>query len=295
VKKQIIVTGDDYGLCVSVNNAIEECLAAGTMRAACVMINMPEYAEAARLQRKFPEASIGIHWNLTQGRPILPPSKISSLVDGSGRFSGSLRRRWLTGKIDPIEVESELQAQLKRFRNVVGNPDFWNTHQDVHLSPGLFQTFVRCGVALGVRAMRCHRRFTIPSGMSQLHYHFVHPSYWAKGQVIAQWSRQAAGKGMLMPDGRLYMPGYKLDASSLQEVLTRIDWGRVPQAIELAIHPATRIEPDLFGKLTESRIREYEFFAQPQLERSLRECGVRPVGFEALVPKGNSARQGAAA
>ena len=280
--RQLIVTGDDYGMCASVNEAMEACLGAGTMRALCVMTNMPEYASAAHLKRRFPECSIGIHWNLTQGKPVLCPAKIATLVDGSGQFRRTLRRRWLTGGVRLSEVRAELQAQFERFCNLGIKPEFWNTHQDVHLSPGLFQAFVRFGNELGIRAMRSHRRFTTPFGTTERRYHLRHPSYWTKGLVIAQWSRQAMGEGMRMPDGRLYIPGYVLATRSLPEVLGRIQWSRVQSAIELAIHPATRIEPELFGSLTQSRVREYKLFSQPELKDTFERCGVRAVGFEVL-------------
>jgi predicted glycoside hydrolase/deacetylase ChbG (UPF0249 family) len=293
--RQLIVTADDYGMCESVNDAIEACLAAGIMRATCVMTNMPRFAGAALLKRNYPGCSVGIHWNLTQDKPILPPARIPSLVDGHGRFRPGLRRRWVTGGVRLNELRAELRAQFERFCELGAKPDFWNTHQDVHLSPGLFQIFVRLAGELGIGAMRSHRRFTIPLGTTESRYHLRHPSYWAKGHVIAKWARQAANRGMLMPDGRLYMPGYSLAPASLGEVLARVEWSRVQSAIELAIHPARRIEPELFGKLTESRIREYEIFAHPRLKQSLQQCGVRGVGFEALGRHENTARPGAAA
>src|SRR5262245_21309223 len=39
--RKLIITADDYGMCEPVNQAIEECLAVGTVRATCVMTNMP--------------------------------------------------------------------------------------------------------------------------------------------------------------------------------------------------------------------------------------------------------------
>lgn len=280
--RRLIVTGDDYGLCASVNEGIEACLAAGAMRATCVMTNMPAYDGAVLLKRRYPECSVGIHWNLTQGTPVLPPASIPSLVDRHGRFERGLRRRWLLGRVRLSHVRAELRAQFERFCQLGALPDFWNTHQDIHLSPGLFQAFVRIGGELGIRSMRSHRRFTVPRGATKLRYHLRHPSYWAKGQVIAQWSKRAAGQGMLMPDGRLYMPGHTLGLDSLREALCHIDWNGVQSAIELAIHPATRLEPALFGALLESRVREYEIFARPESKAALEQCGVRPSGFEVL-------------
>ena len=44
------------------------------------------WEKAATLRKKFPQVSIGIHWNLTQGRPILLGSRLPTLVDSNGSF-----------------------------------------------------------------------------------------------------------------------------------------------------------------------------------------------------------------
>ncbi|HZD39096.1 MAG TPA: ChbG/HpnK family deacetylase [Terriglobales bacterium] len=280
----LIVTGDDYGLCASVNEAIEECLSAGTMRAACVMANMPAWAAAVQLRRRFPDCSIGIHWNLTQGEAVLPASRIRTLVDPKGQFLPSFRRRWLTGKIARAQVKAELRAQFNRFCEVAGAPDFWNTHQNIHVLPGMFRACVELGKELKIPAMRSHRRFTVPLATSSERYHLHHPMYWLKGKIIAHWSKQAA-KQTLMPDGRIYMPGYPIGWPSLAEVLKRLPWSKAPNGVELVIHPASRVEPELFGMLTRSRVREYELFRSPDLKKRLLEMSVRPVGFEVLNQK----------
>lgn len=295
MNKQLIITADDYGLCAPVNDAIEECLAAGVTRATCVMTNMPEYAQAAQLRKKFPDCSVGIHWNLTQGRPVLSPALVPSLVNPDGMFFRSLRQRWLAGKINLTDILAELRAQYMRFREVASNPDFWNTHQDSHIWPGLFHTFVDAGKELAIPAMRSHRRFTVPLGSSWLRYHMRHPVYWAKGEVIARWSDEAEAKQTAMPAGRIYTPGCSLDSSSFQEALNRIGWERVQRPLELAIHPATRVEAALFGSLTQSRIRDYELFRNPRLRDRLQQIGVRPVGFEALRQNRSFGRHGVAA
>jgi predicted glycoside hydrolase/deacetylase ChbG (UPF0249 family) len=280
--KQLIVTADDYGLAQSVNEAIEGCFANGVVRATCVMANMPEYAQAAALKQRFPQHSVGIHWNLTQGRPVLSPSSVSSLVRADGSFYPSLRARWLRRQVRALEIRAELTAQYERYLTVAGAPDFWNTHQNVHVFPGIFQIFVELGRELGIGAMRSHRRFTVPSSGSTSVYHLRHPGFWIKGQVIAQWSRRAAERGMRMPDGRIYMPGYAAGVTSLQDVLRRIRWQRVASALELVIHPATKVDARLFGGLTQSRVREYQVFSDPRLPHLLRRAGIQPVGFDAL-------------
>src|SRR6187401_3558439 len=122
MRGKLIVTADDYGMCDSVNRAIEECLAAGVMRSTCVMTNMPCHFEAAALRTQFADCSIGVHWTLTQGSPVLPASEVPSLVDEKGNFlsSGEVRRRWLRRQVRSKELVSELKAQVNRFRGVAG-------------------------------------------------------------------------------------------------------------------------------------------------------------------------------
>jgi chitin disaccharide deacetylase len=282
MKKQLIVTGDDYGLCAAVNDAIEECLAAGSMGATCVMSNMTACEQATTLRRKFPRSSIGVHWNLTQGRPLLGPAAVPTLVDSRGQFAGSLRRRWLARQISRTEMRAELIAQYERFQALCGAADFWNTHQNVHVLPGLFQFFVALGKELKIPAMRSHERITLPAHGSAGGYHVRHPAYWLKGHVIRLWSRDARASGTRMPDGRLYLPGYQAGNYTLSVLLGRIDWRRIRSAIELVIHPATKLDAELFGSLTESRLREYELFRNARLPGRLESAGFRLVGFEAL-------------
>jgi predicted glycoside hydrolase/deacetylase ChbG (UPF0249 family) len=150
MNRRLIITADDYGMCDAVNDAIEECLVSGAVRATCVMMNMPVYNRAARLRQQFAQASVGIHWTLTQGRPVLPPSQVPTLVGNNGDFQPSsvLRRRWATGRVRLSEIKAELRAQVARFCDIAGKPDFWNTHQNFHVFPGLFKACVALGQEL---------------------------------------------------------------------------------------------------------------------------------------------------
>lgn len=285
MSRKLIITADDYGMCDAVNQAIEECLAAGALRATCVMTNMPTYRAAASLRDRFPQVSIGIHWNLTQGQPVLPVPQVPSLVTPGGIFHSplELRRRWLTGRVKLTEIQAELRAQFQRFCEVTGLPDFWNTHQNSHVFPGLFSACVLLGKKLLIPAMRSHRRITVPRNTTPIRYYLSHPQYWLKGQVIARWSSQAEGRGVMMPDGRIYMPGYDgAGAATLEEMLKRLRWDAIKKAVEVIVHPATTVDEGLFGSLTESRVLEYKTFKDPRLVDRLRLNGFETVGFEAL-------------
>ena len=283
--RKLIITADDYGLCGSINQAIEECLRAGAVRATCVMANMPHYDSASSLRRNFPESSIGIHWNITQGRPVLPNSQVSSLVNSDGAFwrQTEFRRRWLKGRISSLEIEAELKAQFELFHRAAEAPDFWNTHQNIHVFPGLFSIFVSISQKLGIRAMRCHNRITVPLGISATLYNLRHPWFWTKGEIISYLSRQAEKKGQSMPEGRIYAPGYTgLGTFVLEDMLNKIPWHKFHNPLELVIHPATHVEPEFFGSLTQSRITEYQVFRDLDLVELLRRQRIEAHTFDSL-------------
>ena len=281
----LIITADDYGLSDSVNQAIEACLAAGAVRAACVMVNMPAHCAAESLRCKFPRSSFGIHWNVTQGRPVLPCKQVPSLVNGNGSFltPRELQKRWWKGKVNPDELRAELGAQFNRLTDILGPPDFWNTHQNSHVFPGLFQTFVNLGRELKIPAMRCHRRITTPCGASETYYHLSHPQYWLKGHLISWWSARAENLGVLMPDARIYAPAYREPENMIKEVIGRVPWSRIKTAAEIVIHPATAIDTGLFGSLTESRLLEYRTFKNPALAQDLRRRAWSPLASRRFV------------
>jgi predicted glycoside hydrolase/deacetylase ChbG (UPF0249 family) len=281
---KLIITADDYGMCDAVNKAIEECMEAGALRATCVMANMPAFRDIAFLRRRFPKNSIGIHWNLTQGQPTLPPSQIPSLVHIDGTFLSlpQFRRRWWKRLINIAEVKAELHAQYERFYQEATKPDFWNTHQNVHVLPGLFEACVTFGRELKIPAMRCHRRFTVSNNQTLTRYHLYHPLYWLKGRIITRWSQQAESQGMLLPDGRIHLPDTRLSKDTFAQLVRCVQWGSVKRAVELVIHPATAIHEELFGSINELRVHEYKMFREPDLIKYLYNQGVETVSFEVL-------------
>ena len=287
MNRKLIITADDYGLCQSVNDAIEECLSAGAVRATCAMPNMLAFGPATHLRAKFPQISLGIHWTLTEGRPVLPGGSVASLIRPDGQFypPQQLRRRWLRGRIAVDDVRTELEAQYQRFCDIAGEPDFWNTHQNFHVWPGLFSLCTGLARELKIPSMRCHRRFTVPRDRSATSHHVRHPLSWLKGKIINRWARSASRQGLLMPDGIIHMPGYTADRASVEEVILRLPWRSINGALELIVHPATTSEEPFFHRLTERRLLEYCLLKDARLKNRLRLLGIESVNFQALAER----------
>src|SRR5262245_57707377 len=115
--RQLVVNADDLGLTVGVNDGIFDAHAHGVLTSASLMVAAPAAADASRRLTARPSLGVGVHLTLVDGSPILPASRIPTLVGRDGR----LRRSWrsfvidcLRGRVSLVEAERELDAQIER-------------------------------------------------------------------------------------------------------------------------------------------------------------------------------------
>src|SRR4029078_4970142 len=85
--KRLIVTADDFGRSLPVNEAVESAHREGILSAASLMVGAPCARDAVARVRKLPALGVGLHLTLLEGRPLLPPEKVPGLVGPEGRFS----------------------------------------------------------------------------------------------------------------------------------------------------------------------------------------------------------------
>lgn len=84
--QKLIVTADDYGMCDVVDKAIDAGIENGIITTTNVMLNMETLHNAKDLRERYPHISVGVHWNVTTGKPISDPKEIPTLVDKNGVF-----------------------------------------------------------------------------------------------------------------------------------------------------------------------------------------------------------------
>jgi len=137
----LVVHADDFGLAPGVNLAIEEGLESGSVTSASILLGGPHAAPALAWASGHPRHDFGVHLNLTQGTPLLAPDQVPSLVDRRGRFLRLPRflLRYALGRIRPQEVSSEWAEQIGAIRSAGVAISHLDSHQHVHLLPGLFR------------------------------------------------------------------------------------------------------------------------------------------------------------
>jgi predicted glycoside hydrolase/deacetylase ChbG (UPF0249 family) len=133
--RQVIVNADDFGLSQSENAVILGAFRAGVISSATAMANMPAFEEACVLARQpLLEGRIGLHFNLTYGRPLSPSILTrSTFCDSQGMFDLDLPRHslWLN-RLDRDAVLEELEAQWQRCLDNGLRPSHLDSHQHVH-------------------------------------------------------------------------------------------------------------------------------------------------------------------
>ena len=128
--KRVIINADDFGITRGVNRAIAELAAAKAISSTTVMANMDEYIEIAALKN---DIGIGVHCNLTVGRPAAAPGSVPTLVNTEGCFFrlNELLQRMRQGKVSARDIAVELTAQLQRLLDLGISPDHFDSHQSL--------------------------------------------------------------------------------------------------------------------------------------------------------------------
>ncbi|XP_030647833.1 carbohydrate deacetylase [Chanos chanos] len=155
-KVKLVVTGDDFGYCDRRNRGIVDCFLSGGISNVSLLVNATSAEDAAELAKRH-HIPIGLHANLSEGLPVSPDLEGSSLLNKDGVFHGKMgfRKVLQSGKLNMSEVETELRAQVKRFRDLTGHlPAHMDGHQHVHVLPEVREVFAQVLSDFGIMFTR---------------------------------------------------------------------------------------------------------------------------------------------
>lgn len=128
--KRIILCADDYGQNPAISQAIVELLGIKQLSATSCMVTSPVWQDTAKWLIPFKnKADIGLHFNLTEGKPL------SSQLPSFFPLKELIMKAQLR-KLDKAAIIAELRAQLDQFTDTFGQlPDFIDGHQHIHQFP----------------------------------------------------------------------------------------------------------------------------------------------------------------
>lgn len=151
----LIINADDLGFAPGVNRGILEAHAAGTLSSASMMVNTPAFDEAVALVRRdAPALGVGLHLNLTCGRPL---TTVPTLVDpATGEFHSLdvLAGHALAGLVDAADIRRECDAQLQKLMAAGFEATHLDSYRHAHAMPGILPAVVASARDAGVRIVR---------------------------------------------------------------------------------------------------------------------------------------------
>lgn len=138
-RKLLIVNADDFGYYKAADEGIVKAVNQGIVTSATVVVNMPRAENLPHIVKEMPELLLGIHFNLTHGKPVC--SRVPSLVDGKGMFCHTAEALALKASAEDIALE--LEAQLMYFNEIFGKPpSHIDSHKHIHRKTNILKAVV---------------------------------------------------------------------------------------------------------------------------------------------------------
>ena len=288
--RRLIVTSDDFGLDLAVNEAVEKAHRDGILTAASLMVGAPAAADAVERARRLPALKVGLHVALVDATPVLPPDRVPDLVGPDGRFSKNLVRAGFSFFFRPrvrAQLAAEIRAQFDAFA-ATGLPlDHVNCHNHMQLHPTVAGLIMKFGRAYGLAAMRVPVEPAGPVARAAAAMGEAAPG-GIGARALALWTRVLSGRlaraGIAAPDAVF---GLAWTGHMTEDRLLALIPHLPPGTSELYAHPATRQSPALAELMpTYDQPGELAALLSPRVKAALDAAGIPRVAYADLAPAG---------
>jgi predicted glycoside hydrolase/deacetylase ChbG (UPF0249 family) len=155
--RKMIINADDFGLCEGVNKAVADAHSKGVLTSATIMANTPGADKAAAIAGQMPSLGVGIHLNLTEGRPISSDPQVEPLVDEDGKFKYSVYKLAAKSALSKRllgAIEIELTAQIETIINKGIKPTHLDSHKHFHCFWPIYKIVCSLADGFGIGAIR---------------------------------------------------------------------------------------------------------------------------------------------
>jgi len=286
MRKRLIINADDYGLSRGITEGILLTHRKGLLTSASLMVNQPATEYAVRKAPEAPQLGIGIHLNLTEGKPVLPKERVPTLVNPAGEFPGpaEMGRRLLRWRASTAEIEAEFRAQIRLMKSLGLVPTHADSHHRIHMYPAAARAFFKAVTSEGIRRARAPRKRYWPAS-GRLGGPHIGPLYRRlAAKSYLEFLQSFVFRGLRLPDaGVTFHPRYGNNLGQLPEAWRATLEFMPPGAYELWCHPG--FPQSGFSEtdsLSERRELEIEILTDPRLRDLARSREVQLINFSQL-------------
>ena len=136
---KLIINAEDLGLSKSINKGICEGLKEGFITSASLFMNAKHTDEAVSLIKQNDFKNVGIHLNLTYGKPLCDPKEVPHLVENDGSFHYMCSMPFYAIY---DEVKKELKKQIEKFLSFGLTPSHLDYHHYFYSSMEVMRAFL---------------------------------------------------------------------------------------------------------------------------------------------------------
>lgn len=164
---RVIINSDDYGMNPSINDAIISAFNSNFISSTTCLVNYPEGfidGHDKLVANNIKMNSVGIHLNLTTGKPLTESISKNSRFCENGFFHCRVRDTPLLflDKKSRIDVKIEIDAQIQRFIEVMGcKPSHIDGHHHIHTEFAIFKIVMVLAKKYEISCMRKTRNLGI--------------------------------------------------------------------------------------------------------------------------------------
>ena len=158
MSRRLIVTADDFGMSLEVNEAVEEAHRKGVLTCTSLLVAGDAAADAFARARRMPGLGVGLHLALYGAPAAAEAQSVQDLLDTQGTDLGE--RPAQTGARIALsvrlrrQVKSEIAAQFRGFAREGVALDHLDGHWHCHQHPTILNIALKEGAAYRLRAVR---------------------------------------------------------------------------------------------------------------------------------------------
>ena len=148
--KLLIIHADDIGLSNSVNKASFKALKNGYVSSGSIMMPCDYISDVGQFAIENPSIDLGLHltvtseWRDYKWNGVLQPNKTPSLINKKGELFKNKKKFVLNA--DPLELKSELQAQVDLSKSIGIKPTHIDSHEGaLFYDENLFKIYLEIG------------------------------------------------------------------------------------------------------------------------------------------------------
>jgi predicted glycoside hydrolase/deacetylase ChbG (UPF0249 family) len=291
--RKLIVNADDFGFNREITDGILECHRRGCVTSTTLMANMPAAEYAIERAKDAPGLSVGVHLNLTLGRPVGDSNESRGLVGPDGRFRNiqHLIRHGLFLQIPKHQLYEEWSGQLNKAIALGLTPTHLDSHHNITVYPPLYSILIAVARRFHIRRLRtyrgwyrtdCTRGATLPLIPRALQYNVRRGTKL----LFYEWMhRDMRRKGFAVPDRKfgfhtiIARPPLAYDMDGWVRFVRNLPGG----ITELVTHPGyLSQDDDDRPAYRQRRVEELRLFSDPQTRDICAEHQVELINYSQI-------------